>query len=55
MHFKYLAAVAAAYHSKTLNEHGDLKWRAIVTIFRVFTSQLDALTKESKDGQMNAV
>jgi len=55
MHFSYLAAVAAAYHSKTSNGHGDLKWRDIVTIFRVFTSQLDAVMKNSKDGQMNAV
>ena len=54
MHFPYLAAVAAAYHSNTSNEHGDFEWRDIVTIFRVFTSQLDAVTKKSKDGQMNA-
>ena len=55
MHFSYLAAVAAAYHSKSSNGHGDLKWRDIVTIFRVFTSQLAAVTRKSKDGQMNAI
>jgi hypothetical protein len=55
MHFSYLAAVAAAYHSNSSNEHGDLNWRDIVTIFRVFTSELDAVIKKSKDGQVNAV
>ena len=46
--FFYLAAVAAAYHSNTSNEHGNLEWRAIVTIFRVFTSQNDAVIRKSK-------
>jgi len=55
MHFSYLAAVAAAYHSKSSNGLGDSNWRDNVTIFRVFTSQLDAVTRKSEDGQMNAV
>ena len=55
MHFLNLAAVAAVYCPNISNEHGDLNWRDIVTIFRVFTSQHDVVIKNSKDGQMNAV
>ena len=55
MHFSNLAAVAAVNCPNISNEHGDLNWRDIVTIFRVFTSQHDVVIKNSKDGQMHAV
>ena len=55
MHFSNLAAVAAVNYPNISNEHGDLNWRDIATIFRVFTIQHAVAFKNPNDGQMNAV